>query len=225
MHLPLKPWKTVNGRRATSASERHRTVSRTRSDRHGGLVAMACLTALLTGLTTGCLNPDFVNQRTGNLIPTAPGDTPFLLVDVINNTSATVNFNFFVDEGAGIQAQSRIRNLTPQVRSRGRVFPWPVVSVGLGNANAPFEPALVATFPGGLTVQVPAGRTLFAGEDFFEGDTVIFLIEEDVRSPTFISVTAGRVDGSTQTGPFPRGDTFETMQLLLLRNGLLTLGG
>lgn len=175
--------------------------------------------------TAGCLNPDFVNQTTGNLIPTAPGDTPFLLVDVINQTTATVDFNFFVDEGAGVQAQSTIQNLTPQVRSHGRVYAWPVISVGLGSSDSPFEPALVATFPNGLTVQVPAGRTLYANEDFFEGDSVIFLIEEDARSPTFISVTAGRVDGSTQTGPFPRGDTFQTMQLILLRNGLSGAGG
>lgn len=216
MRLPVPRWLTTTDTPTPASPHRNGRSAR---------FAAATCAAIMLCLTTGCLNPDFVNQRTGSLVPTAPGDTPFLLVDVINNTSATVDFNYFIDEGAGVQAQSRVRNLTPEVRSHGRVFAWPVVSVGLGSADDPFEPTLVATFPGQFTIQVPAGRTLYAGEDYFEGDTVVFLIEEDARSPTFISVTAGRVDGSTQTGPFPRGDTFETMQLLLLRNGLIGAGG
>ncbi len=171
----------------------------------------------------GCLNPDLVNQVTGNLVPTAPGNNSFLLVDVVNNTTASIDFRFFVDDGAGSEEFSFVINLQPEHQSRGVLVPWPVLSVGLGDADAPLQPALTATFEDGLTILVPAGRTLVAGEDFFEGDTVIFVVEEDARSETFITVSAGRIDGSTQTGTFPRRDTFDTIQLLLLRNGLIGL--
>jgi len=179
------------------------------------------LWASLLPFTTGCLNPEFVNMGTGQLYPTAPGDNPFILVVVLNHTSATIDFEFFVDRGSGAERVEFIENLTPGQDTIGQLFRWPVVSVGLGDPANPIAPAITATFESGLTIQVPAGAALFGGTDFQEGDTIVFLLEEDARSSTFISLSAGVVDGSSQPGATARSQPFDTIHLLLIRSGLL----
>ena len=113
-------------------------------------------------------------------------------------------------------------DLDPMSRDAGVVVAWPILRVALGSLDNPFSPAITATFDNGLSVQVPFGQpALEAGTDFSEGDTILFRLTEDARSPTFITVSSGRIDGATQTGPFARADTFATVRLLLVREAVL----
>lgn len=170
----------------------------------------------------GCLNPDLVNQSLGGLYPTAPGDTPFVLATVVNQTSASIDLRIFADDGS-IQPPSLLfTNLSSKEKVAGTLFDWPVLRLSIGDPNNPTAPSIVATFPDGLTIQLPFGRApLVAGQDYDSGDNVIFLLTEDPRSQTGIVISVGVIDGAGQEGPFTRADTFETIRLLLIINGLM----
>lgn len=176
-------------------------------------------------LASGCLNPDVFNSTAGGtLYPIAPGDQPFVLVEVVNDTTATVDFNITVDEGRVTPKRYVFADLTPATRDAGVLLPFPFLRVAIGDLENPFAPAITATLPDGVTVQVPSMQNaLVAGVDFQEGDTIIFRLVADARSPTAILLSTGIIDGSTQGGSFSRADTFEVVKLLLLRNGLTGL--
>ena len=182
--------------------------------------------AALLAAGSGCLNPELVNVTTGGLYPTAPGDTDMVAVTIINDTSATIDLQVLMDDGRLTPQTFFFTDLDPGTRTAGVLLPYPFLRVAIGNLENPFDPAIVATFPDtGLTIQVPSGQpALVAGRDFKSGDAIIYQIVNDVRTPTGIRVDVGVVDGSTQRGPFTRADTFEVVRLLLLQNGLNTIG-
>jgi hypothetical protein len=175
-------------------------------------------------LLSGCLNPAFLNSRSGGLYPTAPGDQPFVLATVINDTQATIDVRILVDEGRPTPTSYLFTDLDPQSRLAGTLIPFPFLRIAVGDLDNPFGAGTVATFQNGLTVQVPSGMpAMIAGVDFKEGDTIFFHFVGDPRAPSAIRTSAGILDGSSQVGPFGRADTFETVKLLLLLNygGLL----
>lgn len=187
----------------------------------GRRVALGVVGGLISLLASGCLNPELVNRAMGTLYPVAPGDTPFLLVRVVNQTPATVDFVVTYDDGSDQDQTVRFTDLTPEVGEDGILLPWPVFRLALGDLDDTAAGSITATFTDGLTVQVPFGRpALQAGTDYERGDTIIFNLTEDSRSSPFIRVSAAKIRGETQQGPFSRAETFETVELLLLQAAL-----
>ena len=178
------------------------------------------LPATLAGclaLLCGCLNPEFLNAKSGGLYPLAPGDQPFVLVTVINDTQATIDTQIVVDEGRPSPTTYLFTDLDPQSRVAGTLILYPFLRMALGNLDNPFLGGTVATFQNGLTVEVPSGLpALVAGVDFKEGDTIFFHLIGDPNVPAAIRTSAGVLDGSTQVGPFRREDTFAVVKYLLL---------
>lgn len=171
-------------------------------------------------LMGGCLNPDFLNSAVGGFYPTAPGDEPFIMVRVINDTSATLDVPIVYDDGTTPTFTYIIRGLTPEGRDTGILLDWPVLRVALGDLNNPVLPLIVAYFPDGSSSGVPFGQqALEAGVDYDRGDTVIFHITEDSRSASYIRVSTGLIDGAGQQGTFDRGDPFARLRLLLISSG------
>lgn len=189
--------------------------------RRCGLLAVA-MGGLLSA-TTGCLNPNLANSITGGVLPTAPGDLPFVLVRVVNRSSAVIESTQVVaDTGLPDLDTFGFAGIDAGVGDWGIVFACPVLQIGLGDVEEARSTAMVVTFPGGATVQVPnTGLTVQAGVDFNCGDTILYIVSDAPGSPFGVRIDVGRIDGSTQTGPFSRADTFETVYLLLALNGLL----
>lgn len=187
---------------------------------------LPAFTLALVSLITGCLNPGFVNTRTRSFYPLAPGDEPFLLVRLVNDTTATLDVPIAYDDGitsAVTDSLTGYSGLSPEFGEFGFLLHWPVAKVGIGTVDDSPSSALAtsfqATFPDGSTMSIPAQmESLKAGIDYNEGDTIIFHFIADSRSPYFIQVNVGRIDGSTQTGPFSRADTFYTIRQTLLLN-------
>jgi hypothetical protein len=176
--------------------------------------------ALLPAVLAGCLNPNLVNQNLNTLFPTAPGDEPFLAIRIINDTTATLDIPLVYDDGTTPAFTYLIQALTPQGRETGLLLEWPILRVALGDLDNPFIPAIVAYFPDGSTTGVVFGQAaLQANTHYNRGDTVIFHITEDSRSPAYIRVSSGIIDGSTQAGQPGREDPFGIMRALLLANG------
>lgn len=184
------------------------------------VTALACLPLV------SCLNPEVFNSASGGLYPIAPGDQPFVLVEVINETTADIDFTISVDEGRVTPKTYVFSDISPLTRDAGVLLPYPFLRLALGDLENPFAPAITATLPDGLTVQVPSMQyALQAGVNFKQGDTVIYHVVSDARSPAAITISAAVIDGSTQTGPFSRADTFQTVRQLLLLNGVSAAGG
>lgn len=182
--------------------------------------ALACLPLV------SCLNPEVFNSASGGLYPVAPGDQPFVLVEVVNDTTADVDFTITVDEGRVTPKTYVFSDITPLTRDAGVLIPYPFLRLALGDLENPFAPAVTATLPDGLTIQVPSMQyALQAGVNFNQGDTIIYRLVADARSPTAITVSAAIIDGAGQTGPFSRADTFQTVTQLLLLNGISASGG
>ncbi len=187
---------------------------------------LAGLALMLLSLNAGCLNPEFVNSKSRSLFALAPGDEPFLLVRIINDTEASLTVPIAYDDGISSPVEDSFTgftNLDPEFREFGFLLHWPVVKVGIGtvddNPSSALATSFEATFPDGSTMSIPAEmESLKAGIDYNEGDTIIFHFIADSRSPYFIQVNVGRIDGTTQTGPFSRGDTFYTIRQTLLLN-------
>jgi hypothetical protein len=172
-------------------------------------------------VTMSCLNPEQVNAAVGGLYPTAPGDTPFVLVRLINDTNASLDTVISIDQGSTVTRTIVVDDLTPGIRELGYLIPWPFLRVSLGALDSPFTPSITGTFGGGGSIAVPFGQpALAAGQQFDEGDTVIFRITGDIRTPSSVVVSSGLIDGATQTGPLSRADTFRTVELLLLNNAI-----
>jgi hypothetical protein len=160
------------------------------------------------------------NETTGNLYPSAPGDQPFLLVRVLNDTSSTLRtVPIAYDTGTG----ARTFNLTvyPQEGAPGILLDWPVTQVAVGSLQSPVLPSITATLPDGTNVVIPP--LLFpaqAGVDFNSGDTLVYRFTSASSNPAAIYVNLSRIAGSTQTGPFTRADTFRTVAQVLELNAL-----
>ncbi|MBP7934608.1 MAG: hypothetical protein KA354_08185 [Phycisphaerae bacterium] len=170
----------------------------------------------------GCLNPEFLNSALGGAYyPTAPGDTPFVMVRVVNETTATLDVPIVWDDGSLPTYSYTVRGLTPDGHDTGTLIQWPVLRIGLGDLDFPNAPLIVANFPDGSSTGVIFGRSaLQAGVDYSEGDTIIFQIAADSRSPAYIRVDAGKIDGSSQlqTG-LSRADPFGRLWSLLAALG------
>ncbi len=181
-----------------------------------GLCAIAL--ALLASCT-GCLNDEFVNRATGRLYPIVPGNQPFLLVRVINNTDATIDVPIVYNDGAA-DREFVITGLTRAAYETGVVLDWPVMRVALGDLDNPFAPNIIATLPDGSISAVPFGyEALEAGVQYNAGDGIIFSLNGDVRSGAFIRVNIGFVDADAQPDTFTRADPFEAANLILLLAG------
>lgn len=175
-------------------------------------------------LSAGCLNPDFVSANLGGLYPTAPGDEPFLLVRVVNDTTATLDIPISYEDGTGALPFT-ILDLTPDGQEVGVLLDWPVTRVAIGSLDNPFLPSVVASLPNGINVTIPPNMNAAqAGVDYNRGDALIYRFVADSRNPAAISVTLARVDGTTQQGPFSRADTFRTVRQLLQLNDAVTGG-
>lgn len=176
---------------------------------------LAFAVALLPVLTASCLNPDFVGQTFGGLYPSAPGDEPFLLVRVVNDTAATLDVPIIYDDGTGAQP-FLFRDITPQAREAGVLLDWPIARVNVGSLDTPFATTIVASLPNGTNVLIaPNQFPAQAGVDFNRGDTLIYRFTAASPNPAAINVSIARIDGSTQQGPFSRADTFRTVRQIL----------
>jgi len=174
----------------------------------------------LLPMAGGCLNPDFLNSTVGGFYPTAPGDEPFIMVRVINDTSATLDVPIVYDDGTTPTFTYIIRGLTPEGRDTGILLDWPILRVALGDLNNPILPLILAYYPDGSSSGVAFGQeALDAGVDYDRGDTIIFHITEDSRSAAYIRVSTGLIDGANQSGSFDRGDPFERLNLLMVGSG------
>lgn len=172
-------------------------------------------TLLLPVLFTSCLNPDFVSASFGNLYPAAPGDEPFLLVRVVNDTTATLDVPISFEDGTGAGPFTFL-DLTPEGREVGVLLDWPVTRVAVGSLDNPFLPGVVASLPDGTEVAVASNQfALQAGVDYNRGDAIVFRFVANVNNPASIAMSTSRIDGSTQQGPFSRADTFRTVRQVL----------
>lgn len=173
----------------------------------------------ILAVCSGCLNPEFVNRINGRLYPIVPGDQPFLLVRVINNTNAAVDVPIVYNDGTA-DREFVITGLTPQVHETGIVLDWPVMRVALCDLDNAYNPTIIATLPDGSISAVPFGYSaLEAGVDYMAGDGIIFSLNGDVRSPAFVRVNIGRIDAELQPSGFSRADPFEAANLILLLGG------
>jgi hypothetical protein len=183
------------------------------------LPACAGVVLFLLAACTGCLNPKIVNSVTDNFYPLVPGQEPYLLVRVINDTTATIDIPIVYDNGVGSN-EYIILGLTPEMRETGIVLPWPVLRLAIGDLDDPFASGLIATLPNGNISAVPFGHdALVAGTDYDKGDGIIFYVTTDSRSQFYITVSIGLIDATHQPTQFTRADPFEAVRLILLLNG------
>lgn len=166
---------------------------------------------------SGCLNPAFVTGLTGSTpVPTAPGDTPYVHVLLINaTTSKTIDVQFGWTPEYQTSQGFYLYGIAPQQQS-GVILGCPINQIGLGSPSDLTLPALKLTDANG-TIDVPPSAfplTLQNGPDYSCGDTVVFTVADDRNSGYGISVSTGRVEGSTQGGPFTGPDTYAILQLL-----------
>ncbi len=187
-------------------------------------VSSAALAAL-TCWAAGCLNPSFVNQvSSGSVTPLAPGDVPFVLVRCVNLTRTAE-----IDAVVGFEAPGffgydavTLAGIHPNGGDVGAILPCPVASVRIGDPSAPAAPAVTVTRDDDTAYSMPSAAfpiVLADGVNYTCGDTVIFTFVDAPSSPYGIDVSAGRIEGSTQTGPFSGTDSFEVLQLMLFANG------
>lgn len=183
--------------------------------RLGALVVM--LGAI--SLCAGCLNPEFLNANVGNLYPIAPGDEPFVLVRIINDTTATLDIPVLWDDGTNVQTYN-LTGLSPEVRDTGVLVNWPVTRVALGDIDNPWLANITASFEDGSVSGIPFGQqALRRTVDFDRGDAIIFSFNEDSRNPVYIRVSVGIIDGDAQPTTYTRADPFEAVRLVLALSG------
>jgi hypothetical protein len=174
--------------------------------------------ALLTA-STGCVNPQLANRVTGDLYPITPGTQPYLMVRVINDTTATVDVPIVYNDGVA-DREYIISGLTPEASETGILLEWPVLEVAVGSLTDPYGSGIIATLPDGSVAAVPFGHdALQAGVNYDRGDTIIFYITPDARSEAFITISIGYIDADWQPDTFTRADPFEATRLILLLNG------
>jgi hypothetical protein len=171
--------------------------------------------ALLPVFMASCLNPDVVNNSTGGLYPTAPGDEPFLLVRIINDTGSDLTqVPIVYDRGTGPLTYNL--SVLAGERGTGILLDWPVTMVNVGSLDSPLIPAITVQLSSGSNVVIPGLlNNAQASVDYVRGDTLVYRFTADTRNPAAINVSLLKIDGSTQTGPFTRADTFRTVRQLL----------
>ena len=182
-------------------------------------VYWAALAAIFT--ISGC------GTLVGSSVPTAPGDTPFVMIKAINQSSF-VNVDFIIQTETTTAAGTTVGGGTlSDVRAVGGdavlVVPCPVDRIGLGNLNDPSSTGLRISFPGSSDkTDLAWGQApLVSGFSYNCGDTVIFLLVDDQASPGGVLVTTGLIGGATETGPFAGPDTFANLESVLRSEGLL----
>ncbi len=218
-------------------SSPHRTVretgrvSRAASGAAAGLLALCC----------GCLNPESFNAVLG-YYPTYPGDTPFLMVRVINETSGTLTrVPIIYTDGSSSPTIFYVTDLNYLAADSGILLQWPIYQLALGESlNDPYTPSITISFqqntnttdsngtgasPSSTTSslnRIPFGHpTLVAGTDFNRGDTLIFRLVQDVQTAPYVRVWINRIAASeTQAGRY-REDPFLTLWGLLATKGFL----
>jgi hypothetical protein len=172
---------------------------------------------------SGCLNPTFVNQVTGGRVaPLAPGNAPFVQVLVINATvSADIDIILaWTPPEANISAFT-MQGIGPNVQL-GKLLQCPVDMIGLGTPTDPVNTPAMVVRNNGVTTNVPASAFPLVfrnGQDFQCGDTIVLGVIDDATSGYGVKIVSGRVNGSSQTGPFSGPDTFQIVQGLLIANG------
>ncbi len=179
-----------------------------------------CTLALLGALCMiagqlGCLNPGFVNMVGGSVFPTAPGDTNFVLVVVVNKSGVPITF-VVTAEAPGAAGSTELET-SGASDSLGVMFTCPVDRIGLGDLDDPQSTGYFLVFPDGR-LGMPWGQFPL---NYTCGDAVVFLATADANAPGGVSITTGVVDGSTQVGPFSGADTFETVEDVLRAAGLM----
>jgi hypothetical protein len=181
--------------------------------------------ALWPAFMASCLNPDVVNNTAGGLYPSAPGDEPFLLVRIINDTTADLTqVPIVFDRGTGPLTYNL--SVLAGERGVGILLDWPVTEVNVGSLESPLLPAITATLREGVDVVIPSLiNNAQASVDYIRGDTLVYRFTADSRNPAAINVSLFKIDGTTQQGPFSRADTFRSVrQLLQLSSGQATSG-
>jgi hypothetical protein len=183
------------------------------SDIKRGCAALAAV--FLPVLTASCLNPAVVNQTSGGLYPSAPGDEPFLLIRVINDTDADLTrVPVAYDNGTGPQTFDL--SILKGQQGMGILLDWPVTKVTVGALDSALVPAITVTLATGEDVVIPSLiNPAQANVDFVRGDTLVYRFRADTRNPAAITVNLYRIDGSTQQGPFQRTDTFLAVRQIL----------
>lgn len=177
--------------------------------------AGACVILTALPVLAGCINPEFLNQISGVYYPVAPGDEQYVMIRVVNDTTATLDVPIVWDNGTTPTFRYLIRGLSPEGRDTGLLLDWPILRVAVGDLDNPYGPEIVANFSGGQSSGVYFGRSaLQANVDFKRGDTIIFQFTADNRSPAYIRVTVGRIDGEKQSAEALRADPFTLLRLL-----------
>jgi hypothetical protein len=160
-------------------------------------------------------------------VPIAPGDTPFLMIKVINRSS-TFTVDFLIQtETTTVNGTTVGGGELRDIRSNGGdaalVVPCPVDRVGLGNLNDPNSTGYRVGFTGQTDkVEVPWNRNpLVSGFSYNCGDTIVFLVTDSQTDRGGVLVTTGLIGGASEMGPFSGPDTFEILEDLLRAEGLL----
>ena len=194
----------------------------------GRTTTVVAALAVLGGLSACNCGPD---------IPLAPGDTAFVLFQIVNSTS-NIDADIVLTYDTPVHFGKRFATLTGLSPSGGRgiTLPCPVHELALGDFDDPTEPALVLTVigsggdddggagpgddmaPTGTQVTVPSSAfplSLQAGIDYECGDAVILTLVDSPSSPFLVTVLPSRIPGTGQTGPFSGPDTFQNLETFL----------
>jgi len=193
-------------------------MSLSRATRGVSLAAGLVMLAVVSGCGTGLF---------GSAVPAAPGDTPFVMIKVINQSSSFA-VDFIIQTETTTASGTTVGGGTLRnVRSYGGdaslIVPCPVDRIGLGNLNDPNSTGYRVGVPGEADkVDVAWGQApLVAGFSYNCGDTVLFMVVDSQTESGGVLVTTGLIGGATEVGPFSGPDTFEILEDLLRAEGLL----
>ena len=183
----------------------------------GRALRLVCLAGI--GLACGC-------GATGSSLPIAPGDTPFVLIKVINRSSQfTIDFLIQTETTTttGTVATSReLRNVRSNGGNAALIVQCPADRIGLGNLNDPESIGFRVGFPGQEKIGVAWGQApLVSGFSYNCGDLVVFLATDSATEPSGVRIDTGLIGGASEVGPFTGPDTYENLEDLLRSEGLL----
>lgn len=181
----------------------------------GATAGVVALAGIMLGLTIGCagvLNPQFSNFVSGTTFPVAPGDTDFVVASLSNNTNFDITYRLAAETADGLTTIDV--TIPAGVPPSGSVFECPVFRIGLGELGNLNSSAVVITDPAtGQFFDVPWGQNPLSLDVSFRcGDTILFFANQDTNIPGGVRISVGRIDGTTQQGPFTGAETFEVLQ-------------
>ena len=148
-----------------------------------------------------------VNQTTGGLYPTAPGDEPFLLVRIINDTQAELTACPWCTTTAPAEDVQHVTVFAGEQGS-GILLDWPVTRVTVGSLDSPLIPSITATLRAGVDVVIPSlVNPAQAEADYNRGDTLVYRFTADTRNPAAITVSLSpdrwhHPDGAVHAGRY-----------------------